>query len=117
MSSELKWLMMKLSILTLIATTSTMTSYMLWMWAVLPIGVVLLYLDVFVNCLAIGLMFKYNEKWYKLLCKCCIAMSYQRDPSNEPIAIKKGHVLVNSTESLSPQSAGSPGTDGMDQFV
>lgn len=32
--------------------------------------------DLFLNCLMIGLMFKYNEKYYKKCCRCCILLCF-----------------------------------------
>ena len=35
-----------------------------------------LYFDLFINCVVIGMMFQYNDKWYKTCCKCCIVLCY-----------------------------------------
>jgi len=36
------------------------------------IGITLLHFDVWLNCLLLALMFRYNDGYYKKLCHCCI---------------------------------------------
>eukprot|EP00484_Ammonia_sp_Unknown_P020153 CAMPEP_0197035636 /NCGR_PEP_ID=MMETSP1384-20130603/13377_1 /TAXON_ID=29189 /ORGANISM="Ammonia sp." /LENGTH=355 /DNA_ID=CAMNT_0042465721 /DNA_START=126 /DNA_END=1193 /DNA_ORIENTATION=- len=74
---KLSSLILKNSILTLIGATSTLLSYALWITNLLGVGAVFLYTDLLVNCLMIGLMFEYNEKYYKLCCKCCIVCCFR----------------------------------------
>ena len=68
-----KSLIIKNSILTLSGAVSTVVCYLLWLGF---IRATFLYLDLFINCVVIALMFKYNEKWYKKLCRCCILMFF-----------------------------------------
>ena len=70
---QFKSLIVKNGILTLTGSVSTIVNYLLWSSF---IRATFLYLDLFINCLVIGLMFKYNEKWYKKLCKCWIILCF-----------------------------------------
>eukprot|EP01084_Bolivina_argentea_P103281 185021_1 len=79
-SFKLKSLVVKNSILTLFGCVSTLLNYILWI-ALSPstgVGAFLLYIDVYVNCLVLALMFKYNENYYKKFCKCCIVHCFMR---------------------------------------
>ena len=69
-----KSLIVKICILTLTGSVSTITCYFLWGSFLLEIGAIFLYLDVLINVMVIGLMFKYNEKYYKKCCKCFIVL-------------------------------------------
>eukprot|EP01083_Nonionella_stella_P108169 314305_1 len=71
--NRLKALIVKNSILTVTGSISTVSSYLIWIILTFGTG---LYIDLLVNCLVIGLMFKYNSKLYKRLCKCCIVMCF-----------------------------------------
>eukprot|EP01083_Nonionella_stella_P079603 218518_1 len=68
-----KSLIVKNAILTITGTITTLSCYVLWISLSFTSG---LYIDLFVNCLMIGLMFKYNSKLYKRLCKCCIVVCF-----------------------------------------
>ena len=69
---EYRSLIIKNSILSLLGSISTLVTYALGF----TIDFIFLYLDVFLNCLVIGLMFKYNNKWYKICCKCFIVLCF-----------------------------------------
>ena len=75
---EFKGIIVKMVILTLIGSISTAISYMLWFQGFLYVGSVFLWTDLFVNCVVIGLMFKYNEKYYKRCCRCFILLCFMR---------------------------------------
>jgi len=68
-TKKFKDIMTKNTLLTLVAVTSTLVCFFIFIpaqWAFF------VYLDRFVNSLIITLMFGYNNKRYKKLCKCCI---------------------------------------------
>eukprot|EP01084_Bolivina_argentea_P316180 547994_1 len=73
---KMKSLIVKISILTIIGSLSSLLSYLLWIltnkW--FNFGAVFLYLDLFTNCLCSGLMFSSNDKYYKKLCRVCIVL-------------------------------------------
>ena len=73
-SFKLKSLIIKNTILTAFGSISTLFNWFLWLISapMTGIGISFLYLDVWLNCLLLALMFKYNENHYKLLCKPCI---------------------------------------------
>eukprot|EP01083_Nonionella_stella_P159854 521920_1 len=73
---QYKSLIIKNSILSLCGAISTLLSYMIWVSHALPISAALLYFDMFLNCLVIGLMFRQNERHYKRLCGCCVVMCF-----------------------------------------
>eukprot|EP01084_Bolivina_argentea_P194130 333042_1 len=76
-SFKFKGLIIKNSILTLCGTISTVLSYMIWIALAMSghgVGASLLYADLIVNCVVIGLMFNYNDKAYKKLCSYCIRL-------------------------------------------
>ena len=68
---ELRSLIIKNYILSLVGSISTIVNYSLT--TVINTNM-FLYLDLFLNCLVIGLMFKYNKKWYQICCKCFIVL-------------------------------------------
>jgi len=75
----LKYLIIKNSILSVFGSLSTALNYSLWIASIasgysLRIGALFLYLDLWTNCLAIGLMFKSSEMAYKRCCRCCILL-------------------------------------------
>eukprot|EP01083_Nonionella_stella_P293553 998360_1 len=70
-----KSLIVKNSILTLTGSISTIAAYIIWIASSFVTG---MYIDLLVNCLVIGLMFNYNTKIYKRLCKCCIGMCFDK---------------------------------------
>ena len=75
MKFEMKSLIVKICILVLTGSISTIFCWSLWVAMLGDIsGLPVLFLDLFVNCLMVGLMFRYNDNYYKLLCKCCIVM-------------------------------------------
>jgi len=74
-NKEVNSLIVKVYILSLFGSISTIVLWILWMFT--DGDAVLLYLDLFVNCLVIGLMFKYNRKIYAPLCKCCIFVCHR----------------------------------------
>eukprot|EP00485_Elphidium_margaritaceum_P005079 CAMPEP_0202695042 /NCGR_PEP_ID=MMETSP1385-20130828/8739_1 /ASSEMBLY_ACC=CAM_ASM_000861 /TAXON_ID=933848 /ORGANISM="Elphidium margaritaceum" /LENGTH=435 /DNA_ID=CAMNT_0049351001 /DNA_START=51 /DNA_END=1358 /DNA_ORIENTATION=+ len=74
----LKSLIVKNAILTTTGSLSTVINWCIWL-TVTPTtgnGIFLLYLDVWINCLVIALMFKYNEVHYKRCCRCCISCCF-----------------------------------------
>ena len=73
---KLKSLIIKNSILTFIGSLSTLINYAIFMASTQLTGGngIFIYLDVYINTLVIGLMFQYNEKYYKKCCKCCIVL-------------------------------------------
>eukprot|EP01084_Bolivina_argentea_P029656 55065_1 len=78
-----KTLVLKNTIVSISGSISTIACWMLWIFMIqidykLGFGALFLYLDLFVNCMCIGLMFKYNEKWYKRICKCFILMCFNK---------------------------------------
>eukprot|EP01083_Nonionella_stella_P192734 712248_1 len=71
----LKSLIIKNTILTVAGSVSTLINWMLWF---ANVGISFLYLDIWFNCVIISLMFKYNDKYYKRLCKVCIVCCLMR---------------------------------------
>ena len=69
---KFKSLIIKNCTLCIAGSVSTLLCWVCWL--ALPGDSVtnLLYFDAFFNCLVIVLMFEYNEKWYKKLCRICI---------------------------------------------
>eukprot|EP01084_Bolivina_argentea_P154881 269962_1 len=82
-SFKFKSLIMKNTILTLTAATSTFLSYFLWFTNIVGIGGAFIYFDMFLNTLVIGLMFKYNDHHYRRLCKCCIYLCFMHCDRSE----------------------------------
>ena len=73
-SWKLKALIIKNSILTATAASTTFIFWFLWLsfGAALRVGIGFLYFDYWLNCFLVGLMFEYNEKYYLRLCPKCI---------------------------------------------
>eukprot|EP01083_Nonionella_stella_P032234 88257_1 len=71
---QLKSLVIKNSVLTMIAASSTVINYTLWIvfGYFIGIGTILVYLDTLINCLCVALMFSSYDIYYKKLCKTCI---------------------------------------------
>jgi len=71
---KIKAVMVKNTILVSCASLFTLCNWIGWVVVAAPsgLGSTLLYLDVLLNVVLVSLMFKYNEKYYKLLCRCCI---------------------------------------------
>ena len=95
---KFKSLIIKNGILTITGSISTMAAYILWLTPILDLGYFFLYFDLFLNCLVIGLMFKYNEKWYKKCCRCCIVLCLTNcDKSKNKMSTKDVFKYVNRT--------------------
>eukprot|EP01083_Nonionella_stella_P071922 193533_1 len=70
---KFKTLIIKNTLLTLTGTISTVGSWMLWLGMQrTAFGATFLYLELFINCLVIFMMFKHNEWCYKRVCRCCV---------------------------------------------
>eukprot|EP00484_Ammonia_sp_Unknown_P002318 CAMPEP_0197074662 /NCGR_PEP_ID=MMETSP1384-20130603/211222_1 /TAXON_ID=29189 /ORGANISM="Ammonia sp." /LENGTH=215 /DNA_ID=CAMNT_0042513503 /DNA_START=583 /DNA_END=1230 /DNA_ORIENTATION=+ len=77
-------LIVKLSILTVVGFVSTVVC---WVCAVkfrATVGLLFVYADVLINCLINGLMFRYNERAYKRLCKHCVACVFAMCGGKKP---------------------------------
>ena len=48
----------------------------LWLYADIRVGAVFLYIDILIGVLVIFLLFKHNEWWFHVLCKCCVCCVY-----------------------------------------
>eukprot|EP01083_Nonionella_stella_P060633 158245_1 len=69
---QTKRLMMKNTILTMCCVVSTLISWILWLvFNLLTYGKCIVYLDLWINGVCIALMFKFNEKYYKMMCGRC----------------------------------------------
>lgn len=73
---NLKGLIIKQGILTLIGSISTICGYALWLFTDTSFNAIFIYLDTLIGVLVIFLLFKHNEKWFHILCKCCICCVY-----------------------------------------
>eukprot|EP01083_Nonionella_stella_P189020 698073_1 len=74
-----KSLIIKCCILTVTGSISIIASYALWIWFKsrgYGSGAIFLYVDTWINCLVIGLMFRRNEQYYKTFCCCCGCFVY-----------------------------------------
>ena len=92
----MKSLIVKICILTLTGSVSTILCWSLWISDMLNFGAVFLYIDLFVNSMVIGLMFKTNEKHYKRLCKCWIILCFLNcDKSKEKLNEKQVDKYLN----------------------
>eukprot|EP01083_Nonionella_stella_P246700 856151_1 len=71
---QLKTVVIKNVLLTIIGCGSTLLNYVLWIviGGRTGIGACFLYMDVCINVTVIALMFKYNEKYFKALCRGCV---------------------------------------------
>ena len=76
---KIKAVMIKNAILVISASISTFICWLLWLFISNPleIGGSFLYLDLFLNCWFISLMFSYNDKNYKKYCKFCIRLCFR----------------------------------------
>ena len=105
---QFKSLIIKHAILTLIGFVSSIINYVL----LLVVGSKLfVLLDVFINCLVIGLMFKYNDKWYKRYCKCFIFLCFidccqckRKMEDAEILEYMKGEINLNLSATEKDQS-------------
>eukprot|EP01084_Bolivina_argentea_P271981 462959_1 len=71
--SKMKLMIIKLNILTITALIFTTFSWVCWVLTPhMQIGTVLIFMDVFINNVCVGLMFSSNDKYYRKLCKVCI---------------------------------------------
>ena len=72
---------------TILSVTGSITTIICWFgWYLTNFGI-LLYIDLCVNCMVIGLMFRYNDMWYKRFCKCFIIMCFMKcDKSKEKMS-------------------------------
>mmetsp|Transcript_58133 Transcript_58133/g.92349 ORF Transcript_58133/g.92349 Transcript_58133/m.92349 type:complete len:367 (+) Transcript_58133:37-1137(+) len=76
---EFKTLIVKICILSMAGAISTISCWVLWMMMpaeVTHIDDIFLYLDLLVNATVIGLMFKYNDKYYRTMCRSCILLCF-----------------------------------------
>eukprot|EP01084_Bolivina_argentea_P084887 153472_1 len=101
---KFKWLIVKNCLLTLAGATSTLITYSLWVIKLFGIGPMFLYFDMLINALAIALMIKYNEKYYKFLCKYCIVLCLRdcdktKNKKNEEQIMKYLHRALSAGES------------------
>merc|ERR1712228_74631 len=79
-SWRLKSLIIKNSILTATAASTTLFFWFLWLsvGASLRMGISFLYFDYWINCFLVGLMFEYNEKYYTKICHKCIVCCFMK---------------------------------------
>ena len=72
---EFKALIIRNHILTVSGLVSTLSCYATWYF----VGEkTLVHLDLFVNSLVVGLMYRYNKKYYKYLCRPCILLCLRK---------------------------------------
>eukprot|EP01084_Bolivina_argentea_P084888 153473_1 len=89
---KFKWLIVKNCLLTLTGATSTLIAWSFWVLKPFGIGTMFLYFDLLINVLVIALMIKYNEKYYKITCKCCIILCL-RDCDKTKNKEDEAHIL------------------------
>ena len=112
---EIKWkfksLIVKNCILSTLGAVSTLFGYFLWISTYkMGFGVVLLHIDMFINCTVIILMFDYNEKWYKSCCKLCIYCcfmecdkSYDKSDENQ-YNLQRRNIELYLAQNVSPNT-------------
>ena len=95
---KFKALIVKNCILTLTGSVTSVTMYALYI--MFDVGA-FLYFDIFINCLVIGLMFAYNDDYYKRCCKCFVLLCFLECDKNKD-ALNKAETLryVNSLHGL-----------------
>jgi len=79
---EFQRVILKMSILTVIGALSTIIAYVL-RFNIYDYGHIFLYADWLVNCLVIGLMFKHNRWYFKMLCGPCLLICDRTDSEQE----------------------------------
>eukprot|EP01084_Bolivina_argentea_P319152 553584_1 len=102
---KLKTVIVKNCLLTVLASVSTIINWFLW-WLLATkqeLGGTFLYVDTFLNCFFIGLMFSYNDMYYKTLCKCCIKCCFQRcdksiNEDNQEQRSTQLHLYLNNSD-------------------
>ena len=72
---KFKNLIVKNCILTVFGSCSTVINWISWIYGN---SAGFLYLDLFIKALVIALMFKYNERYYERICKCCIWICFNK---------------------------------------
>ena len=99
---NMKALMIKMGILTLTGSVATLICWTLFIFdqflvkGAFPVVSLALYLDFFVNCAVIGLMFNHNEKHYKRVFKYCILCCFIKcDTSKEKLKEKQVYEYLN----------------------
>ena len=121
-------LVVKNSILTLVGSVSTLTNWSMFVVTQKITGGngIFVFLDLYINCVVVALMFRYNARYYKMCCKCCIMLSLMDcdkpcDRGNEPQDTKQhqyGDDYLHNIEPISPSFSaysdnGGDGGDGI----
>ncbi len=90
---KVKALIIKNSILTIVGTISTTVCWIGFLSSQNGTGGngIFIHLDLYINCIVIALMFKYNEKYYKRVCKCCIIICLRDCDKSYDKTDKKKH--------------------------
>lgn len=100
---QFKSLIVKNTILSLTGSISTVVCWLLWRFIFGVMTWLFLYFELFINCIVIGLMFKYNDNWYKRFCKCCIMICFIKcDRSKDKLSEEEvmRYISYNSTVDL-----------------
>ena len=97
---NIKKLIIKQTLLSVLTIISTLTLFVLWL--TFSDGAVFYFLDQILNVIFIGLMFKYNERYYLLCCGICIkCIKSCESPSKSEMELAK---YSNDNMEITPHS-------------
>lgn len=104
-------LIIKNDLLTFVGLLSTSIGYSLW-FAVR--NMIIIHVDTLINTIVVGLMFSCNKRYYKLMCRPCIALCFK---GCDPYSSKAELVKMTAVQSpRSPSDTSSPDSCDPESF-